>query len=121
MLENLNLEPVDAGIHYLAHTVEECRYYFDAISSGFGWVFTVNHVHLVPADIDGFPDAFGISRISELRLADNLGNKEVHLNPGEGNSEFAAVFRRLEYGYHTMAFGSLQDKLATREMFARYG
>ena len=33
LLENLNFEPNDAEIHYLAHTVDECRYYFDAISS----------------------------------------------------------------------------------------
>ena len=52
-LENLNFEPDDAEIHYLAHTVEECRYYFDAISpEHFGWAFTVNHSNLVPEDID---------------------------------------------------------------------
>jgi len=33
LLENLNKEPDDAEIHYLAHTVEEWRYYFDAIQS----------------------------------------------------------------------------------------
>ena len=122
-LENLNFEPDDAEIHYLAHTVEECRYYFDAISSErFGWAFTVNHAHLVPEDVDGFLDAFGVSRIGEVRLADNLGDKEVHLNPGEGNIDFPAAFTRLESsgysGFYTMAFGSLEDKLAAREYFA---
>jgi sugar phosphate isomerase/epimerase len=49
LLENLNFEPDDAEVHYLGHTVEECRYYFDAIASAhFGWAFTVNHAHLVP-------------------------------------------------------------------------
>ena len=126
LLENLNFEPHDAEVHYLAHTVAECRTYFDAISSDhFGWAFTANHAHLVPEGIEGFLDAFGVERIGEVRLADNLGDKEVHLNPGEGNIDFAALFRRLESSgykkYYTMAFGSLQDKLAARETFARYG
>ena len=121
-LENLNFEPDDAEIHYLAHTVEECRFYFDAISSErFGWAFTVNHAHLVPEDVDGFLDAFGIDRIGEVRLADNLGDKEVHLNPGEGNIDFPSVFGRLESsgysGFYSMAFGSLEDKVAAREYF----
>ena len=122
LLENLNFEPEDAEIHYLAHTVEECRFYFDAIASErFGWAFTVNHAHLVPEDVDGFLDAFGIARIGEVRLADNTGEREVHLNPGDGNIDFPAVFRRLEgagyAGFYTMAFGSLEDKLAAREYF----
>lgn len=125
LLENLNFEPADAEIHYLAHTVAECRYYFDAISSErFGWAFTVNHAHLVPEGINGFLDAFGIARIGEVRLADNTGDREVHLNPGQGNIDFQAVFQRLEKagyrGFYTMAFGSLQDKLAARELFAGY-
>jgi sugar phosphate isomerase/epimerase len=125
LLENLNFEPDDAEVHYLAHTVEECRLYFDGISSEhFGWAFTVNHANLVPEGIGGFLDAFGIGRIGEVRLADNLGVKEVHLNPGEGNIDFGALFRRLEAsgyeGYYTMAFGNSQDKLAAREMFAGY-
>ena len=125
-LENLNFEPDDAEIHYLAHTVEECRFYFDAISSEhFGWAFTVNHANLVPEGIDGFLDAFGVGRIGEVRLADNLGVKEVHLNPGEGNIDFAAIFRRLESSgyakFYTMAFGTLEDKIAARDTFASYG
>ncbi len=31
LLENLNVEPERAEVHYLAHTVEECRPYFDEI------------------------------------------------------------------------------------------
>jgi sugar phosphate isomerase/epimerase len=125
LLENLNFEPTNAEVHYLAHNVDECRFYFDAISSDrFGWAFTANHAHLVPEDIDGFLDAFGIDRIGEVRLADNLGVKEVHLKPGEGNINFAALFHRLESaGYqkhYTMAFGTLQDKLEAREMLATY-
>jgi sugar phosphate isomerase/epimerase len=122
LLENLNFEPHDAEIHYLAHTVEECRDYFAAIASAhFGWAFTVNHANLVPEGIAGFIDAFGVSRIGEVRLADNLGDKEVHLKPGEGNIDFAALFRRLEssgyQGHYTMAFGNQADKLQARDFF----
>jgi sugar phosphate isomerase/epimerase len=122
LLENLNFEPDDAEIHYLAHNIDECRYYFEAISSPhFGWAFTVNHANLVPEGINGFIDAFGISRIGEVRLADNLGDKEVHLNPGEGNIDFASLFKRLEaagyQGHYMMAFGNQADKLAARNFF----
>ena len=42
--ENLNREPDAAEVHYLGHTVDECRYFFDAIlSERFRWAFTVNH------------------------------------------------------------------------------
>lgn len=124
LLENLNFEPNDAEIHYLAHTVEECRYYFDAIASPtLGWAFTVNHANLVPEGIPGFLDAFGIGRIGEVRLADNLGDKEVHLNPGEGNIDFVSLFTRLEsagyQGHYMMAFGNQADKLGARDFFER--
>ena len=49
----------------------------------------------------------------------------MHLKPGDGNFDFAAVFRRLESSvyqkFYTMAFGSLRAKLAAREEFAGYG
>jgi sugar phosphate isomerase/epimerase len=120
LLENLNLEPAAAEVHYLGHTVEECHDYFDAIASAhFGWAFTVNHAHLVPEGVNGFLAAFGITRIGEVRLADNLGDREGHLNPGAGNIDFAALFQRLEVtGYqdhYMMAFGSLEAKLAGRD------
>ena len=55
LLENLNKEPDEAEIHYLSHTVEEWRYYFDAIRSpAFKLSSTVNHAHLVPEGINGF-------------------------------------------------------------------
>ena len=125
LLENLNFEPEAAEIHYLAHNVEECRYYLDAIQSEcLGWAFTVNHANLVPEGIDGFLDAFGVERIGEVRLADNLGDKEVHLNPGDGNIDFASMFRRLESSgfnkFYTMNFGSLEDMLKARDVFAAY-
>lgn len=123
VLENLNREPDRAEIHYLAHTVEECRLYFDAIQSPhLGWAFTVNHAHLVPEGIDGFIDAFGVDCIGEVRLADNTREYEIHLRPGEGTIDFAKMFSRLESaGYrrhYTMAFGSLDDKIAARDRLA---
>ena len=79
----------------------------------------MHHAHLVPEGIAGFLDAFGVTRIGEVRLADNLGDKEVHLNPGAGNIDFASLFQRLEssgYPYHyMMAFGLLEDKLVGRD------
>jgi len=126
VLENLNREPEHAEVRYLGHTVEECRPFFDAIASpAFGWAFTVNHAHLVPEGIDGFLDAFGVSRIGEVRLADNTGEYEIHLNPGQGTIDFTAMFARLEgAGYrrhYTMAFGTLDDKLAARDRLAIAG
>jgi hypothetical protein len=81
-----------------------------------------NHANLVPEGIDGFIDAFGIRRIGEVRLADNLEDKEVHLRPGEGNIDFASLFTRLEsasyQGHYMMAFGDQSDKLEARDFFA---
>jgi sugar phosphate isomerase/epimerase len=120
VFENLNKEPERAEVHYLGHTVDECRPYFEQIQSDhFGWAFTVNHAHLVPEGIHGFLDAFGVGRIGEVRLADNTGEYEIHLAPGEGTIDFAALFSRLEsagYAKHyTMAFGGDDTKLAARD------
>jgi sugar phosphate isomerase/epimerase len=124
MIENLNFEPTDAEVHYLAHNIEECRYFFDALdASALRWAFTVNHANLVPEGIDGFLDAFGIDRMMEVRLADNLGDKEIHLLPGQGNIDFAAMFKRIEgmgfQGHYMMALGNLEQKLAARDYFVR--
>jgi sugar phosphate isomerase/epimerase len=120
LLENLNKEPDDAEIHYLAHTVEEWRYYFDTLrSSSFALSFTANHAHLVPEGIDGFIDAIDLTRVGEVRLADCFRNGfEAHLKPGEGDLDFGRLFWRLERngfkGHYTNAFGSLDDMLAAR-------
>jgi sugar phosphate isomerase/epimerase len=120
LLENLNKEPDEAEMHYLAHTMEEWRYYFEAIHSpSFALSFTANHAHLVPDGIDGFLDAIDLSRVGEVRLADCFRNGfEAHLKPGEGNLDFGALFARLEAGgfkgHYTNAFGSLDDMLAAR-------
>ena len=123
LLENLNREPEHAEVRYMAHTVAECRPYLEAITSpAFGWAYTVNHAHLVPEGVGGFLDAFGVERIGEVRLADNPGEYEIHLPPGQGTIDFATLFRRLEgagYRHHyMMAFGADTDKLAAREFFA---
>jgi sugar phosphate isomerase/epimerase len=120
LLENLNKEPDDAEVHYLAHTVEEWRYYFDAIdSANFRLSFTANHAHLVSEGIPGFIQAIDLSRVGEVRLADCFRNGfEAHLKPGDGNLDFGDLFLRLERGgfkgHYTNAFGSLDDMLAAR-------
>jgi sugar phosphate isomerase/epimerase len=123
LLENLNREPDDAEVRYLAHDLAEFSYYFDLLDCpAFGLSFTVNHAHLVPEGIDGFLDALPIARLGEVRLADNLGDREVHLMPGEGNIDFARLFRRLERGgfrgHYMNNFGTPDDMLAGREVLA---
>jgi sugar phosphate isomerase/epimerase len=127
LLENLNKEPPDAEVHYLAHTLEEWRWYYERISSpAFALSFTANHAHLVPEGVDGFLAAMPLDRVVEVRLADCFRNgHEEHLCPGEGDFEFPALFQALEgrgfTGHYTNAFGSLEDMLAAREMFAGFG
>jgi sugar phosphate isomerase/epimerase len=119
-LENLNKEPAAAEVHYLAHTLEEWRYYYEAIDSpSLRLSFTANHAHLVAEGVDGFIDALDFGRVGEVRLADCFRNgHEVHLRPGEGDLDFARLFARIEgagfRGHYTNAFGSLEDMLAAR-------
>lgn len=124
LLENLNKEPDDAEVHYLVYNLEECRTFFDAIQSpAVGWSFTVNHAHLVPEGIDGHLDALDVRRLGEVRLADNRGDKEQHLQIGQGNIDFKKMFQRIEgtgyRGHYMNAFGSLDDMLKGRETLAR--
>ena len=55
----------------------------------------------------------------EVRVADNLGDKEHHMFPGEGSIDFRALFTRLEgmgyKGHYTNGFGSLDDMLRGRD------
>jgi sugar phosphate isomerase/epimerase len=125
LLENLNKEPAEAEVHYLAHTVEEWQYYFEAIQSpAFRLSFTANHAHLVPEGIAGFVDALDMSRVGEVRLADCFRNgHEVHLPPGAGDLDFRDMFRRIEQkgfrGHYMNAFGSLDDMLRGRDQLVR--
>lgn len=120
LLENLNKEPADAEVHYLAHTLEEWRYYWDIKSPAFRLSFTANHAHLVPEGIEGFVEALDFRRVGEVRLADCYRNgHEIHLAPGQGNLDFGRMFRLVEgkgfKGHYTNAFGSLGDMLAGRD------
>jgi sugar phosphate isomerase/epimerase len=125
LLENLNKEPEAAEVHYLAHTVEEWRLYFQQIQSpAFRLSFTVNHAHLVPEGVAGFVDALDMGRVEEVRLADCWRNGyEVHLAPGAGDLDFADMFRRVEEkgfrGHYMNAFGSLDDMLRGRDQLVR--
>jgi sugar phosphate isomerase/epimerase len=125
LLENLNKEPDNAEVHYLAHTVEEWRFYIDQIQSpAFRLSFTANHAHLVPEGVAGFVEAIDFARVHEVRLADCFRNGyEVHLRPGEGDLDFADMFRRIEgkgfRGHYMNAFGSLDDMLAGRDDLVR--
>ena len=125
LLENLNKEPLEAEVHYLAHTVEEWRGYFERIQSpAFRLSFTVNHAHLVPEGVAGFIDALDFARVEEVRLADCFRNgHEMHLKPGEGDLDFADMFRRIEgrgfRGHYMNAFGSLDDMLQGRDELVR--
>lgn len=115
LLENLNKEPVDAEVHYLAHTIGEWRYYYDAIDSpAFALSFTANHAHLMPEGVEGFLAAIPLHRVIEVRLADCFRNgHEQHLVPGQGDFDFGDMFRRIEgagfKGHYMNAFGTLDD------------
>jgi len=124
LLENMNWEPDDAEVHYLGYSLEECRYYFDNLSSPrLRWAFTVNHAHLVPEGIEGFVDALDMRMVGEVRLADCFRNgHEQHLKPGTGNLDFGDMFRRIEgkgfKGHYTNAFTTLDDMLWARDYLA---
>jgi sugar phosphate isomerase/epimerase len=119
-LENLNKEPAQAEVHYLAHTLEEWRYYFERIDSpSFRLSFTANHAHLVPEGVEGFVDGLDFGRVGEVRLADCFRNgSEEHLIPGQGDFDFGVMFQRIEAtgftGHYTNAFGSREDMIEAR-------
>jgi sugar phosphate isomerase/epimerase len=120
LLENLNVEPDDAEVHYLGATVDELRTYFGAIDSPFfKWGFSANHTHLLPGDFDAFLDALGVDRIGLVLVADNRGRVEEHLLPGQGTMDFGRLFRRLEgdgyRGPYMLTFGNREQKLAGRD------
>ena len=123
LLENLNPEPEQAEVHYLANDLEECRYYFERLDSpALGWSFTVNHAHIRPNSIDGFLRELDMKRCGEVRLADCRGTHEEHLRPGEGTIDFPAMFAAIEKsgyrGHYMQAFGSLEDMLRGRDTLA---
>lgn len=120
LLENLNREPDGAEVNYLPHTIDECQYFFDRIDSpSLGWAFTINHATLEAEGIKGFIDALPVSRLGEVRLADNNGKYEIHMFPGDGIIDFADVFQRIEgggYSGHYMCnFGTADEMLQGRK------
>ncbi|WP_158746251.1 sugar phosphate isomerase/epimerase [Acidisphaera sp. L21] len=123
LLENLNKEPADAEVHYLAHTIEEWRYYYEKIESpAFALSFTANHAHLMPQGVDGFVKTTPFERVAEVRLADCFRNgHEQHLLPGEGDFDFGDMFRMIEAtgfrGHYMSAFGSIEDMQIARDTF----
>jgi hydroxypyruvate isomerase len=125
LLENMNWEPDDAEVHYLAHNIEETKYYFDRLDSpNLRWAFTANHAHIVEDGVDAFLDAFDIKRCDEVRLADCWRNgKEEHLYPGTGDFDFKHLFAELEkrgfQGHYMVAFGTLDDMIRGREDLAK--
>lgn len=123
LLENMNREPDHAEVHYLASPLAETRWYFDQIpSSALGWSFTINHATLEPEGIAGFLAGMPTERLHEVRLADNNGEYEIHLRPGEGIVDWADTFARIEQagftGHYICAFGTLDDMLAGRHWMA---
>lgn len=120
VLENLNHEPDEAEVHYMGHSIEELAYYWDNIpAAGLEWAFSTNHTHLLPGDFDSFIDAFGVSRIGLVLMADNRGQYEEHLLPGQGTMDFGRLLSRLEgegyRGPYMLTFGNREQKIAGRE------
>lgn len=123
--ENHNTEPARAEIHYIPDNVEELGWFFDAPglkdSPWFRWSFNAAHAHLVPDGIPGFLNAFGVARMAQVRLADNHGEYEVHLVPGQGTIDFADLFRRLDtLGYTgplSLDFATDADKVRIRDQW----
>jgi hydroxypyruvate isomerase len=122
LLENMNWEPDDAEVHYLAHNVEETKYYFDQLKSpNLRWAFTANHAHIVEDGVDAFLEAFDVKACDEVRLADCWRNgKEEHLFPGTGDFDFKALFEKLDArgfeGHYMCAFQGLQEMIRGREV-----
>jgi sugar phosphate isomerase/epimerase len=120
LLENLNKEPADAEVHYLACSIDEWRFCYEAIDSpAFALAFTANHAHLLPDGVEGFVNAIPLERVREVRLADCFRNgHEQHLVPGKGDFDFGDMFKRLEgkgyRGRYMNAFGTLDDMQESR-------
>jgi sugar phosphate isomerase/epimerase len=119
LLENMNPEPADAEVRYLACDIPECHHIFAQLDHSVRWSFTVNHAHMLPDGIAGFFAAFGPGRMEEVRLADNRGGKEEHLKPGDGTIDFDAMFRLIEgagyRGHYMLAYGTIEEMAEGRE------
>ena len=80
----------------------------------------MNHATLVPEGIPGFLDRMPTGRLKEVRLADNNGEYEIHMYPGDGIIDFTDTFRRIEAtgfrGHYMCAFGPLDAMLRGRDL-----
>lgn len=122
-LENLNGEPELAEVHYLPDNLEDTIWYFDQIKSpNLKWAFTINHAHYDPIGIAGFVDGMDMSRCEEIRVADNNGEYELHMQPGTGTVDFVDMFRRIEAtgfdGHYMCGWGTIDKMLEGRRYLA---
>ena len=120
LLENTNWEPERAEVHYFIYNLEELNYFMEKIKSPhLGWSFTINHATLVPEGIEGFVKNGPTNRLGEVRMADNNGEYELHMQPGTGIIDWKKMFNLVEAtgyeGHYMNAFGSLEDMLQGRE------
>lgn len=120
LLENLNGEPELAEVHYMPDTLDETAAFLEELpSQHLKWAFTINHAHYDPIGIAGFVDGLGMDRCEEVRVADNNGEYELHMHPGEGTVDFVDMFRRIEGagfdGHYMCGWGTLDRMLAGRE------
>lgn len=73
LLENLNVEPKDAEVHYLGYSIDELRMYFDAIaSSNLKGGFGEPHASVAERFLC-LPRRFAVSRIGLVLVACNRG------------------------------------------------
>lgn len=119
-LENLNSEPDLAEVHYMPDNLEDTIWYFDQIQSDhLKWAFTINHAHYDPIGIAGFVDGMGMDRCSEVRVADNNGEYELHMHPGTGTVDFVDMFKRIEgagfNGHYMCGWGTVEQMIEGRE------
>ena len=119
LLGNLNKEPEDSEVRYLAHTVEEWRHLRAYPVTG---VRPFLHRESRASRSRGHRGIRRRSRHGQgLRGAAGRclrNGYEIHLKPGAGNLDFGDMFRRVEgkgfKGHYTNAFATLDDMLAAR-------
>jgi len=114
LFENLNPEPNKSEFSYLGDTVDNLKIFMDEITeSNFKWAFTINHANLFQNKIKDFWEYFGVDRIGEVRLADNDGDEEIHMNLGEGNIDFNKIISEIEQkGYQGHYSLAVENKIS---------
>jgi sugar phosphate isomerase/epimerase len=120
LLENHNFEPDDAEIHYMPVPLDEVVDFFDDLgTTDLSWAFNTPHAFRAEEGIEGYWEEFGPDLCGEIRLNDTKGEKEIHLEPGEGILDFDAQFQLFEEsgydGHYMLAFTDLETMLEGRE------